>query len=68
MGAAPVNRTKVTVKRGGQEWNGHWEVEGDKLFVVSAYGWRTVPAGAEKTRAARAEKLMGEIVIERTGG
>lgn len=64
-GATIVERHKLSVRAGGQVWNGHWEVEGEKMHVCSAYGSRTISAGPETTRAARAEGLLAEIVKAR---
>ena len=61
-GAALIERHKITVRRGGREWNGSWEVEGDTLHVLTAYGSRTAPAGKPEDRAARARALMEEIL------
>jgi hypothetical protein len=64
-GSVPVKRHKLTLTVGGRVWTGHWEVEGDKLQVCSAYGSRTAPAAPEKTRVARVEALFAEIVARR---
>ena len=57
-----VKRQAIGIERGGRRWSGTWTVEGDVLHVESAYGWRTAPAKPERTRAARAAQLLGEIV------
>jgi len=61
----PSQRTKrkaIEIERSGRRWGGSWTVEGDVLHVESTYGWRTAPAHPERTRLARAQKLLAEIV------
>lgn len=60
-----VRREAIGIERAGRRWSGSWTVEGDVLHVESAYGSRTGPAKPDRTRAARAEKLLGEIVDTR---
>jgi len=60
---APVEAVQVT--RGNRSWSGSWTVEGDRLRVVSAHGSRTAVAGRESGQAARAARLLGEIVDAR---
>ena len=60
-----VKRQAVGIERGGRRWSGSWTVVGGKLYVESAYGSRTVPAGSGRGQAAKAEKLLGEIVDQR---
>ncbi len=57
-----IRRETISVDRNGRRWSGSWTVEGDVLHVESAYGSRTASASPVKTRASRAEKLLGEIV------
>jgi hypothetical protein len=57
-----VRRHAIQIKRDGRVWSGAWLVEEDKLFMISAYGVRSVLAGAAATRAAQAEALLAEIV------
>lgn len=63
--AKRIELHKITVRRGGKDWNGHWEIDGDRLHVISAYGSRSAPAGPEKTRVDRAQLLFVEILNER---
>lgn len=60
-----VRRESIQIARGGRQWTGSWTVEGDRLYVDSAYGSRTAQAGRDKGRAARAEALLAEIVDQR---
>jgi hypothetical protein len=64
-GSVRVERHKVSVKHAGQTWNAHWELDGDKLIVCSAYGSRSAPSGPDTDRPALAEALLAEIVIGR---
>jgi hypothetical protein len=57
-----VQRQAVQITRAGRRWSGSWTVEGDQLFVESAYGSRVARAGLALGRAKRAEAMLGEIV------
>lgn len=61
-GSVVIDRHKLSVRHAGKVWNGHWELDGDKLLVCSAYGSRSADAGPEDGRSAKAEALLAEIV------
>jgi hypothetical protein len=60
-----VRREALQIKRGGRTWSASWTVDGDRLYVESAYGSRTALAGRERGRVAKAEALLAEIVDQR---
>jgi hypothetical protein len=55
----------VQVTRGNRSWSGSWTVEHGRIVVTSAYGFRTADAGKERGQAARAARLLAEIVDAR---
>jgi hypothetical protein len=55
----------VKLTRGNRSWNGSWTIEGDRLRVVSAHGSRTAIAGKARGHAARAARLLAEIIDAR---
>lgn len=67
-----VRRVAVQHRRGGERWSGSWTVQGEKLYVESAYGSRTAKidpenASDDRANALLAERLLAEIVDARRG-
>jgi len=55
----------VQVTRGNRSWSGSWTVEHGRMVVTSPYGFRTADAGRARGQAARAAKLLAEIIDAR---
>jgi len=60
-----VGPEAVKVTRGNRSWSGSWTVEHGRMVVTSDHGVRTADAGRARGQAARAAKLLGEIVDAR---
>jgi hypothetical protein len=64
--AKPIRQEEaVKVTRGNRSWSGSWTVEAGRMVVTSAYGFRTADAGRARGQAARAAKLLAEIIDAR---
>lgn len=53
---------RLTIRRGGQAYRGHWRLAEDAVYVTSPYGEASAPHDGEAPRDL-AETLLGQMAF-----